>query len=94
MYLVVRGYAKAIYESTLTKQEPPQPIPRFACGKQIYGEVGIIKAHMDSVDPERLVKNVKKELLPRLKQLDPLYLPPVSKRRKPVIITQKSIKMF
>jgi hypothetical protein len=81
MYLVVEGYARAIYESTLTKQESQAPLKFFSNSKQVYGEVGVITNHLQSVDPDRLVRNVKLELRPVLDRMKPGYLAPVSKKR-------------
>jgi hypothetical protein len=69
MYLVVRGYCRAVFESTLTNLTYQTPMKRFCNSKEIYGELGVIANHNKAVNPKLVVKNVKAELKESVKKM-------------------------
>jgi|LauGreDrversion4_2_1035121.scaffolds.fasta_scaffold297117_1 hypothetical protein len=75
MYLIVRGYCRAVYQSTLTKLADHKAISRFCNSKDLYGEIGVVQKGLNSVNPNFYVKNIKKELRPILERMKPEYLP-------------------
>ncbi len=77
MYLVVTGYCRTVFESTLTLEKPKRLPPKLCNSKEIYGEIGVIKNHLKSANPDFVVKNVRAELRPVLKKLKTGFLPPI-----------------
>jgi hypothetical protein len=79
MYLIVRGYCRAVYSSTLTKMDNYSALPRFCNSKDLYGELGVIQKDMNAVGADYVVKNIAKALRPVLYKMKPGYLPKVKK---------------
>lgn len=75
MYLVVRGYCRAVFESTLTNPKYQTPMKRFCNSKETYGELGVIANHNKTFNPKLIVKNVKQELVDSVKKMQLGYLP-------------------
>jgi CRP-like cAMP-binding protein len=48
MYLVVRGYCRAVFESTLIKLKPKSKAPQFSNSKETFGELGVLMRHLKS----------------------------------------------
>lgn len=75
MYLVVRGYCRAVFESTLIKLKPKSKAPQFSNSKETYGELGVVMSHLKSVKSDNFKKNFPPTLKRRLVKMMPGYLP-------------------
>lgn len=79
MYLVVRGYCKAVYQTTLVQFNRPkmEKSLRFCNSKERYGELGVLEQQLKCVNPDFAIKAVRSDLRQQLRRLKPGYLPKV-----------------